>query len=166
MHFYVSCATARKQKKKLLKHQRVLTYSYCPKQYMDSFFTERCNYLSVKKSKKKVMLLDVTQTADLSGPGCVTALEKLCLPHKQPAGTRICTLHTVFWKKKKEKKIFLKCSSETKKKRWMFKCRQTPAEIRDGWNQRPAHFIVFRGHILREVSASLIRSTRYLYKSQ
>lgn len=52
------------------------------------------------------MLLDVTQTADLSGPGCVTALEKLCLPHKQPAGTRICTLHTVFWKEKKKKKDF------------------------------------------------------------
>lgn len=63
-------------RKKLLKHQRVLTYSYCPKQYMDSFFTERCNYLSVKKSKKKVMLLDVTHRLQISVGRAVSRLWK------------------------------------------------------------------------------------------
>lgn len=133
MHFYVSCATARKQKKKLLKHQRVLTYSYCPKQYMDSFFTERCNYLSVKKSKKKVMLLDVTHRLQISVGRAVSRLWKNSVyPISNQPVQGFAHFPLCFERKKKKKKIFLKCSSETKKKRWMFRCRQTPVEIRDG----------------------------------
>lgn len=106
MHFYVSCATARKQKKKLLKHQRVLTYSYCPKQYMDSFFTERCNYLSVKKSKKKVMLLDVTHRLQISVGRAVSRLWKNSVYPISNQPVQGFAHFTLCFERKKKKKRF------------------------------------------------------------